>query len=273
MKRWSKVLLIAFVAGLPLTMAPTSGGFPSRPKFQAVGVGQAAGAAGTINGVAPSDWSRLSQANAFTAVPSLPTSYPLRLASSDPFFSINETDATANNRLWDFGGGGEALIFRALTDAGVATTWLQVDRTAGIVDSINLQATAVQANGVPLATQASGTQAMTQTGCAGGANSPNVRWVRTGNVVVLELPTVTCTSNATSWTWTGLPASIRPPNGWTGAALACIVDNGAQTCGNGAAAIDSAGVINFLRNASTTGWTASGNKNVAQFTSVTYGIL
>lgn len=36
LKQWRKALLVAFVVGLPLTMAPTSGGFPSRPNFQTV---------------------------------------------------------------------------------------------------------------------------------------------------------------------------------------------------------------------------------------------
>lgn len=49
MRRWHTIGLISIVAALPLLMAQSTG-FPSRPRFQAVGVGAAAGAAGTITG-------------------------------------------------------------------------------------------------------------------------------------------------------------------------------------------------------------------------------
>ena len=152
-----------------------------------------------INGTPISDLARLSQANAFTAVPSVPTTYPLGLASSNPFFSFNETDAAANNRLWDFGGGGEALVFRALTDAGVATTWLQVDRTAGVVDSINLQATAVQVNGNaiigPLAGSTYSPTATNVTNVAGCTAGASVPYMRVGATVTVGA-NVTCSSSA-----------------------------------------------------------------------------
>lgn len=47
MRRAYKVALVAFVVSLPLLMAP-SGGFPSRPRFQAVGVNAATPATGNL---------------------------------------------------------------------------------------------------------------------------------------------------------------------------------------------------------------------------------
>ena len=79
-------------------------------------------------------------ANTFTQAASVPDTYALRLSSSDPFIAFNETGVTTDNGKWDVGCGGETFLFRALTDAGVPTTWLQVDRSAGSIDSINLQA-------------------------------------------------------------------------------------------------------------------------------------
>jgi hypothetical protein len=71
----------------------------------------------------------------------------LQISSSTPGWQVNETDAAANNRLWQFYAAGERLSFDATTDAGAGTTWLSVDRTGSTVDSINLQATSVQING------------------------------------------------------------------------------------------------------------------------------
>jgi len=66
------------------------------------------------------------------------TSNLLRLSGTAPIFRINESDAAANNRLWDIIASGEDLNFRVLTDALVATNWLTITRTAGVVDLITL---------------------------------------------------------------------------------------------------------------------------------------
>lgn len=150
MLRAYKIALVSFVVALPLLMAPT-GGIPSRPRFQAIGVNQAAGAAGTINGVAPSDWARLSQANIFTQSS---TTNPAVLASSaSPLIAMNETDGAANNRRYYIAAIAEQFRMGLHDDTpAVATDFLTVDRAGTTVDSINLQATTVQANGSIIAT-------------------------------------------------------------------------------------------------------------------------
>lgn len=60
----------------------------------------------------------------------------LQLTSTAPLFRINESDAAANNRLWDIIANGEDLSFRVLTDALAATNWLVVTRTAAVVDTL-----------------------------------------------------------------------------------------------------------------------------------------
>lgn len=70
-----------------------------------------------------------------------------QVSGTAPVVRINESDAAANNRLWDVIASGEDLNFRVLTDALVATNWLTVTRTAGVVDSIALAATAASFNG------------------------------------------------------------------------------------------------------------------------------
>jgi hypothetical protein len=62
----------------------------------------------------------------------------VQLSGTAPVFRMNESDAAANNRLWEVIASGEELSFRALTDALVATNWMTVTRTAGVIDSIQL---------------------------------------------------------------------------------------------------------------------------------------
>lgn len=64
-----------------------------------------------------------------------------QLSGTAPVFRMNESDAAANNRLWDVIVSGENLAFRVLTDALVPTNWMLVTRTAGVVDDISFAAT------------------------------------------------------------------------------------------------------------------------------------
>jgi hypothetical protein len=97
----------------------------------------------TLNGVAASDFARLSQSNTFTS-----SSQAIVASSASPTIAINETDGAVDNRRWDILANGEALSVRAVNDAiSAASDVLTVQRTGTTVDSINLQATAVQVNG------------------------------------------------------------------------------------------------------------------------------
>lgn len=58
-----------------------------------------------------------------------------------PQFRFNETDAAANNRLWQFYAESEQLVFGVRTDApGPTSPWLTVDRTGTTVDDVTLYA-------------------------------------------------------------------------------------------------------------------------------------
>lgn len=70
-----------------------------------------------------------------------------QISGTAPVRRWNESDAAANNRLWDIIASGEDLNFRVLTDALAATNWLTVARTAGVVDSLTFAATAMGFNG------------------------------------------------------------------------------------------------------------------------------
>jgi hypothetical protein len=54
-----------------------------------------------------------------------------------PNFRINETAAAADNRLWDFVASSEQMLFRAVNDAAsTANSYMTVDRTGAVVDSV-----------------------------------------------------------------------------------------------------------------------------------------
>lgn len=100
----------------------------------------------------------------------------LQLSGTAPVFRINESDAAANNKLWDVIASGEDLNFRALTDALAATNWMTVARTAGTIDSVTLSAPVTVTGGV-LSTVA-GTEATPNVSMA-VAGAPTLAWKQT----------------------------------------------------------------------------------------------
>jgi len=143
MRTVSKVGLFAFVAMLPLLMAPT-GGLPSRPMFQAVGIGAAPGIAGTmtINGVATGDVMQFQNAG-----------------NTRGYLRANGTGIGLFSAS---GGGGNGLFVDATgqlllgKDATVGGTTISPNAAAGRA-TLNIQGTA-GANGALLALSAGGTQ-------------------------------------------------------------------------------------------------------------------
>lgn len=110
----------------------------------------------------------------------------------------------------------------------------------------------------------------TPTGGNADINSGNITYSVTGNIVVMDLPAIGhSASNATTFTITGGPASMRPTT-----AKYCIVriaDNG--TFALGFAKIETSGVITLNSSCTgTTAWTASGLKTVSN-TSISYTLV
>lgn len=70
-----------------------------------------------------------------------------KLGGTAPNFQFEETDAAADNKLWDFLITAEDMKFRVLTDALAATEWMKVERTGGTVDKITLTASSIVLNG------------------------------------------------------------------------------------------------------------------------------
>lgn len=69
---------------------------------------------------------------------------PIFLSSVTPSLDFNETDGSANNRRWRLTVENEQLSYQVLNDVvGAASTFIAINRTGNVVDSIALTATSV----------------------------------------------------------------------------------------------------------------------------------
>lgn len=126
-----------------------------------------------LGGVAANDFARLSQSNVFTGTGDAATA-AIKLSSTGPHLSWNETGAAANNRLWDIYAGSEQFIARAVNDAvNNAGTWLVVDRTGVVIDSIALSATTITLSGNVVGTITNAVNATAATNATFATNATN----------------------------------------------------------------------------------------------------
>lgn len=121
------------------------------------------------------------------------------------------------------------------------------------------------------ATRDTGTFTVTITGCT---TSPTgtATWSRSGDNVVLSLPAVTATSNATSYTLTGLPAAITPATLTHNCSANTFADNSVTGVSAYLQIAAGTGTITMFRLNSSTGWTAAGTKGMA-LTTVAYSLI
>lgn len=180
-----------------------------------------------------------------------------RLVDTAPTFYLQESDASANNGHWRITVNGEQLSIDVGNDA--ESSWVQaltIDRTLNVVDTINLKATTVQQNGTALTS--SGTFTPGFTGFSASPSANTAQYAITGNLVALQLSFTTGTSNATTFTITGLPAAIRPLRKQV-LRFPGLVDNGG-TLSTGQAVINTDGTISLYPSDASTAWTNTGNK-------------
>jgi hypothetical protein len=89
--------------------------------------------------------------------PAAGTFTTLESTAVQPILVLEETDAAANNQVWDITALGEQLNFRALNDArNTATSFLTVDRTANTIDLLAFTGTAATFSGTLSATSFQG---------------------------------------------------------------------------------------------------------------------
>lgn len=182
-------------------------------------------------------------------------------ATTNPSIVMNQSGAAANNRQWERVIDSEQLIERVVNDANNSVSnWMVVDRTANVVDSIALTATAVTINGVDITTATTTTTAAV-TGCTTDPGSA-ARLVRVGNTVTLRWSiggAGTCTSNQSGFSLAGsmIPAGYQPVSPQLCSFLA--VDNGVPVAG-WIQIPTAGGGVNLRTALASNAWTASGAK-------------
>jgi hypothetical protein len=202
-------ILIAVTVG---AIAQRTGGFPSRPRFQAVGIGT----------TAPTDVGSLTATNSIH-INSAATGANFRVTAGQPRFCAEENDAVAGEQSWIFrANGGTFTLLTGADQCSVigAGTVFAVERTGATVDSIALTATDVTVNGVSVAAE-SGTFTASMGAACNTTPTITFDYQKIGNIVTLQAVADSgfpCTSDSTSFLSSAgaAPVSIRPASG-TGA--------------------------------------------------------
>jgi len=106
---------------------------------------------------------------------------------------------------------------------------------------------------------AQGTFTITMTG---GTTSPTgtAEYQRVGNVVTLFIPSISATSNANTFTFTGIPSIIQSTNATGEFYIGSMINSGAATNVATAMLAAGSGTLTLLLNGSSSGWVNSGTK-------------
>lgn len=164
-----------------------------------------------------------------------------------------------------------ADLFRVQGDGGVIVG----APTGGNQGPGTLNAGNLYVNGVAVATgtgTTTGTFTGTFTGFAAG-NTGTCTWTKTGNTVTLFMPTNLATSNATSFTMTGLPAAIQPATLTQSVSLTGDTQsNGAQALSPNAVITAASGTVTFHTGGGGANWASAGNKGWSVGASITYSV-
>jgi hypothetical protein len=205
------------------------------------------------------------------------TTTGFRITDTTPDVVFFDTDGTSGQRKFRIRASGNGFEIQALNEAeNVATTFLAIE--GGLTQRLVIDDTAkVDSGGTeyPIAFSFTGTYQGTLTGFSGTDPTGTITYSKVGTVVVLNVPSagsgLSGTSDATSMTITGMPASIRPS-----AARICAfpsVGDNSLLIGDGEAVwveVGTDGVITFNINGSSTGFTASGVKGTGAGGQITY---
>lgn len=145
----------------------------------------------TLNAISVSDFARLSQLNTFTLAQTsgAPTS-AIYLSSTAPAIGLNDTNSTANTRLFDIIVNADQLHFRAQKDdVSIVNDYLTISALNGVPTVANLQATSVQANSLPVHAGTFGIKTTTTTRASGTTltNDPDLQVTLAAGTYVVEL--------------------------------------------------------------------------------------
>lgn len=191
--------------------------------------------------------------------PNQTTSTSSRLESTNPNVFLYDTDGTVDSRKARIRVFGNEFQIDLLNDSESIPTRI-ISAPGGILTFLSNAGT--------------GTYTGTLTGYASPPTG-TIRYCAMGGIVALYVPTAASgfsgTSNATSMTITGMPAAIKPAR--TQIVQFPGVGDNSALIGDGEqilAQIGTDGVITFLINGSSTGFTASGTKGTGLGGTITY---
>lgn len=175
-----------------------------------------------------------------------------RLVSEAPEIIFEETDASANNKKWKIKASAERFSISLMNDG----------------ESLETEVFAITRVGTSLNGFEVGGSGTFQGTFTGFSDTPLVtcKYVRLGNLVHLLIPDRIGTSNATTFTMTGIPSEIRPGNDQSNTLE--LLDAGAEFIGT--AVIRTNGEVRFEKNGSATGFTNSGQKGTGAYVVLTY---
>jgi hypothetical protein len=140
----------------------------------------------------------------------------------------------------------------------------------------NVPATILIKGGAAILVSATSTAYGSFTCTWGGFSAPpgntTITYRKNGTLVTLLMPQTVGTSNATTFTLTGIPALLRPQTILNqNQPIIGLQDNGALVAG-GLANVQATGVIQFFKDGTQPVWTAAGAKGFAAITALTYTI-
>lgn len=187
--------------------------------------------------------------------------------------------ATVSSGITEFLGVTENSAISMISDPTDTTIAINADspntlKTASIswqatnaASSINLAADTVTVNSGDITPSSGSGNVASTTGCT-TSPTPTYTYQKIGKIVALVIFSFNCTSNANTFTLTGLPAAVRPASTAAIASIATAEDN--STAAIAGAYVNSSGVLTFYRNGSATGWTSSGVKGLLATAVITY---
>lgn len=171
---------------------------------------------------------------------------------SDLFFDLGGTAATSNLLVIDSGGNTVKNSRIVITPTTAAVSDIPVEWTI-----------AVNNNNISAGYNYTGSFTGTLTGCT---TSPTgtIKYSVNGDVVTLEIPAITGTSNTTSATITGMPSSLYPST--TQWPLCITTDSGTNAISRMLVQTDGTLLLNYVLSS---GFTAAGTKGIQDCT-ITY---
>jgi hypothetical protein len=135
----------------------------------------------------------------------------------------------------------------------VTATHTQLNYVTGVTSAIQ-----TQLNALPAYT--TGSYTGTLTGCTTSPTA-TIKYSKIGNVVTIYVPTVNATSNSAALTITGGPAAIQPVSQvMVPLAIGALFDSGSGFQSNAVFISAGSSTIQFMKNASTGGFSNSGAK-------------